>query len=116
MLHLLSETDASIRAKVNFNPGLPPSTVSADMSSAGSAHLGLVAYLNADVDGGYTGISRSHLFAQQFFHQQNVFLGKSLRLQQARLNHIHVILQRWVKNMCPEQGLLFEAQMQGAFE
>ena len=55
MWHFLNESDANVPAKVNLNPGVPQTTVTADLSASSSVHIGLVGYLTGDVDGSYAG-------------------------------------------------------------
>ena len=49
-----NEADTTVPGKANLSPGAPPA-LSADMSSAGPIHVGLVGVLRGDVDGNYAG-------------------------------------------------------------
>ena len=49
-----NEVDTTVPGKANLSPGTPPA-LSADMSSAGPIHVGLVGVLRGDVDGSYAG-------------------------------------------------------------
>ena len=49
-----NEADTTVPGKANLSPGTPPA-LSADMSSAGPVHVGLVGVLRGDVDGSYAG-------------------------------------------------------------
>jgi hypothetical protein len=53
--HFLNETDTSILGKAALNPGLPQTSVTADLSGTSPVHIGLVGYLTGDVDGSYAG-------------------------------------------------------------
>jgi hypothetical protein len=55
--HFLNEIDASVPGKANLTPGLPQTTVAADLSGLRPVHVGLVGYLSGDVDGSFSGAS-----------------------------------------------------------
>ena len=54
------ESDTSVPGKATLNPGTAPTTITADLTAAGSpVHVGLVAYLSGDVDGSFAGVNSS---------------------------------------------------------
>ena len=53
--HFVSDIDISIPGKTNLNPGIPQTTINADLRGASPVHIGLVGYLSGDVDGSYAG-------------------------------------------------------------
>jgi len=55
--HFVNDADPTIPAMANLNPGLPATSISAELGAGGAAvHVGLVGYLSGDVDGSYGGV------------------------------------------------------------
>ena len=79
--HFVNEADTSIPNKANLTPGVPVDTINADLGNSSSAHVGLVGYLNGDVDGSYAGaVGALDLDATQpnYFHNLATATGLSL--------------------------------------
>jgi hypothetical protein len=55
--YFANEVNPNVPGKLDMNPGLPQSTVSADIIGTSPVHVGLVGYLSGDVDGSYAGAS-----------------------------------------------------------
>ncbi len=55
--HFVNELDTTVPAKATLNPGLPQTSISANTSGSSPVHVGLVGYLNGDVDGNFAGVA-----------------------------------------------------------
>jgi hypothetical protein len=53
--HFVNELDATVPNKANLRPGTPQTSISANTSGGSPVHVGLVGYLNGDVDGSFAG-------------------------------------------------------------
>jgi hypothetical protein len=51
----VNELDATVPNKANLRPGTPQTSISANTSGGSPVHVGLVGYLNGDVDGSFAG-------------------------------------------------------------
>ena len=58
--HFVNEIDTSVPGKTDLNPGIPQTTLTADLSGLSPVHVGLVGYLSGDVDGSFTGASGAY--------------------------------------------------------
>jgi len=65
--HFLNEADTSVPGKANLMPGLPQTTVTADLSGTSPVHVGLVGYLSGDVDGSFVGAAGAQSLASSYF-------------------------------------------------
>jgi len=68
--HFVNDADPNIPAVANLNPGLPATSINAELGAGGAAvHVGLVGYLSGDVDGSYRGVGGSSTLDASYFTQ-----------------------------------------------
>jgi hypothetical protein len=58
--YFVNEIDTSVPGKTDLNPGIPQTTLTADLSGLSPVHVGLVGYLSGDVDGSFAGASGAY--------------------------------------------------------